>query len=67
MQAITNGMKAFGSVEGMDLYVARFLKKGTPAISKPCKFCMKWIRTYRIGKIHYIDINGKWISETIGD
>jgi deoxycytidylate deaminase len=47
------------------LYVARFKKDGSFAVSKPCAHCMKHIRRAGIRKIWYVDYNGNWVKEKI--
>lgn len=47
------------------LYVARFRKDGTFAISKPCSWCMMHIKRAGIRKIWYINQEGEWVKEKI--
>lgn len=65
MDAIDRARRKFNSIEGLDLYVVRFLKNGNPAIAKPCKYCMKYIKRAKIGRVHYTNINGEWETLTI--
>jgi deoxycytidylate deaminase len=40
-------------LEGAELYVARILKDGTTALSKPCEVCYRFLVNVGIKKIHY--------------
>ena len=40
-------------ITGGTIYISRLLKNGLPALSKPCKSCMKMISLYGIKKIVY--------------
>jgi len=40
-------------LERSTLYVARVLKNGTPALSKPCPGCESFLRDYKIRKVFY--------------
>ena len=60
MDAIDKATRKFGSVEGLDLYVARYRKDGTPAISKPCVHCMKHIKAANLRRVYYVNEEGEW-------
>ena len=47
------------------LWVARFKKDGSFAVSKPCNFCMKHIKRAGIRKVWYVDCDGSWVKENI--
>jgi len=47
------------------LWVARFKKDGSLAVSKPCKYCMHHIKRAGIRRICYVDKSGNWIKENI--
>lgn len=44
-----------------EIYVFRQLKDNTPAMSKPCEYCMTLIQEAGIKKIHFT-VNGKYES-----
>lgn len=47
-------------LEGAELYVARILKNGEPAIAKPCEICTKFLMDVGIKRVFYTDAGGKW-------
>lgn len=47
---------------GDDLEVMRFRKDGTPAMAKPCMYCMKQIRENGIRRIRWTNSEGIWES-----
>lgn len=49
----------------VELYVYRETQKGCPAISKPCKSCMKLIYDLGIKTIFYINEYGDYVKEKI--
>lgn len=46
--------------KGADLYVARVLKNGTPAMAKPCQGCVRAIAAFGIRNVYYTTHNGGW-------
>jgi len=52
---------------GMDIYVARRMRsKGEPlGMSRPCKQCLKMIRTAGIKRIYYTNRQGDWQMERL--
>jgi len=59
MCAISRAENRF-DVAGMDLYVMRFLKDGSGAISKPCRFCEAFIKASGLRRVYYLDRDGSW-------
>ena len=42
------------------VYVARFLKDGTPTMARPCRHCQKYLYTSGVRSVRYTDWSGKW-------
>jgi len=42
------------------VYVARFLRDGTPTMARPCRFCQKHLYENGITRVRYTDWNGQW-------
>ena len=62
--AIMRAMKHHSRIiHKCDLWVCR--NNEVSKISKPCKMCQNIIKSFGIKKIHYTDVNGKWINETV--
>lgn len=47
------------------MYIYRELDDGTPANSRPCKFCMKLIKEFGVKKIRYVNDKGDYIEERL--
>ena len=43
-----------------EIHVVRFFKNGEATMSKPCKFCQKFLREHGITKVHYTNWEGEW-------
>lgn len=66
----TDGQRAYCAHAEMDallhakpgdrLEVIRWLKDGTVANAKPCRFCMSWIRRSQISSVRYTNYLGQW-------
>lgn len=49
---------------GCDIYVYRETKDGVPAMSRPCIYCLPFVKGSGISEIHY-SVNGGYKSEKI--
>lgn len=49
---------------GDTITVVRFLKDGTPTMSKPCRFCMALIKKIGIKSVRYTNWKGTWEETT---
>lgn len=65
MHAVINAKKKFKEIDGLELHVMRFGKKGNVTMAKPCKFCQNFLKQYNIFTIHYTDYNGNWNKLTL--
>lgn len=54
------------NIKGKVVYVARFLRDGTPTMAKPCKFCQKHLYNHGVRRVRYTDWQGIWRKMTIG-
>ena len=41
------------SVEGMDMYVARVWRNGSPALAKPCSDCQKALAAFKLRNVEW--------------
>ena len=52
--------KLKGDIKGKTVYVARFLRDGTPTMARPCKHCQRHLFEHGVRRVRYTDWNGKW-------
>ena len=43
-----------------EIAVARFLKNGSPTMSKPCCYCERFLKNFGVRKVYYTDWSGQW-------
>lgn len=43
-----------------EITVVRFSKSGVPTMSKPCCYCIYFLRRHGVRKVYYTDWNGNW-------
>lgn len=67
MHAVIKAKKKFKEIEGMELHVMRFGKRGNIAMAKPCKYCQNFLKQHNILTIYYTDENGNWNKLTLKD
>jgi deoxycytidylate deaminase len=48
-----------------DLYVARVLKDGSPALAKPCPICRLAMKRAGVLRVHYTNNKGTVITEIV--
>lgn len=49
----TGSYREIDDLSSYDLYVARVLKDGTPALAKPCEFCQQMIIAFNIHNVEW--------------
>lgn len=67
MHAVINAKKKFKNIDGLELYVMRFGKKGNATMAKPCKYCQEFLKKHEVNIVHYTDQNGIWNKLTLKD
>lgn len=55
IDAIVNALRARPDIRGADMYVARVLKDGTPALAKPCEGCERALIHFGIKNVEWTE------------
>lgn len=62
---ILKAQNLLGDLNGMDLYVIRYLKTGEVRCAKPCAYCVKAIKAAKLRRVYYTDDEGQWHYFTV--